>query len=250
MLTVAVTMAGDRAPIPVCPPRPLAPPRMIKMFLLVVGVGWGVLFIFFARLDARRTLMPASISAVVGRAPEWPERPWQNETTDNEGHLKTAPRQPAAGCACSGADNATFVDPLGDGCADWAGYSPCDGHAGQLSQYSATDLAIVREQCPVTCGVCKPRGWFPVRPPRPAQRGGLGWVWQPQSCSAAHAVLSAKMSAKHDRALILVPDSGWGDAVHALASAMVMCAAFDRRCLVFMPDEPAVFFGLGLTCFS
>ena len=145
-------------------------------------------------------------------------------------------------------DNQSFVDALGIGCSQWEArasrparwakrHSPCDVH----EQYTPADVAIVRKQCPYTCGGCQPR----LRrrsPPPPTQRGGLHWVWQPQSCSAAYSLLGAKLRANHDRTLILVPDSGWGDTLHALTSAMVMCAAFGRRCLVFKYGKPATYF--------
>ena len=45
-------------------------------------------------------------------------------------------------------DRPSFRDPLGYGCSEWTGYAPCDTR----DQYSAVELAQVRENCPFTCG--------------------------------------------------------------------------------------------------
>ena len=57
------------------------------------------------------------------------------------------------------ADDAAFRDPYGYSCSDWLGYD-CSFYTG----YSPVELAILRENCPLSCGSCSPPPLQPLPP--------------------------------------------------------------------------------------
>ena len=56
------------------------------------------------------------------------------------------------------ADNASFRDSLGYGCAAWASDLPCSTIDSRYGNYDASDQASIKANCPVTCGACTPAG--------------------------------------------------------------------------------------------
>ena len=72
---------------------------------------------------------------------------------------------------------------------------------------------------------------------KPVRRGAPTTATWPRSCEAVWDRLDAPQHS-HNRTLVMMPTSGWGDFLHSVASAFEMCAAYGMRCRVLPPDAP------------